>query len=436
MVVSEDQSVPLDFEEKSEQTEHYDWVEPTDKEIDTTEEDKTIDEDDMDDDIEENLENEIKHDIENENNMEDEDDIEKEEDPLELAEEFVDITKLQYQLFKEKADSDSEKIEGPETQETQEVEQTIENENDEETKLEAIQISDDADIEKKDEQTQDEQMANEEIREPQTQEIPYIEDVQVFDTALETKYSSLKLDKFPIKFSNIPDDFEFPYVASLGNTSLHIGDSIVHNCKLKIVSNDSIKILKIRNREFKLAISVSLNNDTIVSSGIFKSYEISSLIKHSRLLKVLELLEDVFTGKPISFKMNRLYGDIEVPDKIELMKINTIQDFLETLDKADCRLDLDHLPENDNLFYLSELYIASKQNKEIDSLCDFKISNLDSSIKAGDSLILKREHKFDKDITLVENIILEQPLDRKNVFKEKIIGYRKPCKIKVFEIKK
>ena len=116
------------------------------------------------------------------------------------------------------------------------------------------------------------------------------------ETALEIKYSSLKLSQLPIKISNIPEGMTFPNQVVIGNTGIKIGNDSINNCHLRIVSNESIKMLEVKHREFKLGLSVSLNNDTIKAYGSVRLYEISSLIKNSRMLKVLEMLEKIFSG--------------------------------------------------------------------------------------------------------------------------------------------
>ena len=55
----------------------------------------------------------------------------------------------------------------------------------------------------------------------------------------------------------------FPDIVVIGNTDIKVGNETIKNCHLKILSNESIKLLEIKHREFKLALSVSLNNDTI-----------------------------------------------------------------------------------------------------------------------------------------------------------------------------
>lgn len=276
----------------------------------------------------------------------------------------------------------------------------------------------------------------EEIYEPKTVTVDFTKEIGKFETALEIKYSSLKLSQFPIKISNIPEGMTFPDIVVIGNTDIKIGNETIKNCHLKILSNESIKLLEIKHREFKLALSVSLNNDTIKNYGTIRVYEISSLIKYSRMIKVLEMLEKIFNGAVISFKVNRLYGDIEAEDRIELMKIKTIQNFFKTFENSGCRFQADKLPKCENIYYLLELYAALKENRIIETWCNFNFNNENINLKEKDSLIVKRKYPFDKNLVIEEKIILKAPIDKGSLFKDKAVGYRKICTIELSKAEK
>lgn len=278
------------------------------------------------------------------------------------------------------------------------------------------------------------EISEQEIYEPKTVVLDFQKEMGKFETALEIKYSSLKLSQFPIKISNIPEGMTFPDEVVIGNTNIKIGNDSVNNCILKILSNESIKMLEIKHREFKLRISVSLNNDTINVYGNVRYYEISSLIKYSRMLKVLEMFDNIFNGSPIFFKVNRLFGDIVVEDRIELMRVKTIEQFFSTLDKSGYKFQIDKLPESDNVYYLLELNSAFKEKRIIETWCNFNLNNEYVNLNIGDSLIIKRIYKIDKHLSLEEKITLRNPLDKYNIFKEKTAGYRKPCVIEISQV--
>lgn len=351
---------------------------------------------------------------------------EQEENEKEDLENFNAITEKQYNLF----ENFSSQIEN-ETKEDKENEVMTFDEIIESTEIIDENIDKIQELETSNKINDEATEPIEEIYEPKTVTIDFTKDMGKFETALEIKYNSLKLSQFPIKVSNVPEGMTFPDEVTIGNTSIKIGDEVIKNCYLKILSNESIKLLEIKNREFKLSLSVSLNDDTIKSYGSVRMYEISSLIKYSRMLKVLELLEKVFNGAIISFNVNKLWGDIEIEDRIELMKIKTIQNFFGTLEKSGYKFQVDKLPQCENIYYLLELYTALKENRIIETWCNFNLKNENFDLREKDFLIIKRKYPFDKNLVIEEKITLKAPLNKESIFKDKIVGYRKPCIIEL-----
>ena len=272
-----------------------------------------------------------------------------------------------------------------------------------------------------------------EVYEPKTVTIDYNNSMGKLETALEIRYSSLKLTSFPIKISNIPEGMPFPDELNIGNASIKIGEEVINNCYLKVLSNESVKMFEIKHREFKLGLSVTLNDDTINSYGSVRYYEISSLIKTSRIIKVLEMLENIFEGAPITFKVNKLYGNIIAEDRIENMRVKTALNFFNILENAKYKFQSDRLPKSENIFYLLELSAALRENKAIETWCNFSLNIENTDINKGDSIVMKRIHNLDKHSAIEETITLKNPLDEQNIFKEKTAGYRKQC---VIELKK
>lgn len=355
---------------------------------------------------------------------------EKKEEIKEDLENFDVITEKQYNLFESfSSGSENKEIKNLQEKDTAPAPMDII----EETEIidERIKETEENTEEETSENLEAEKKDEEEIYEPKEVVIDFTKETGKFETALEIKYSSLKLSQFPIKISNVPEGMTFPDQVVIGNTDIKIGEETIKNCHLKILSNESIKLLEIKHREFKLALSVSLNNDTIKNYGSIRVYEISSLIKYSRMLKVLEMLEKVFNGAAISFKVSRLYGDIEAEDRIELMKIKTIQNFFKTLEKAGCKFQGDKLPQCENIYYLLELYAALKENRIIETWCNFNLKNENINLKEKDFLTVKRKYQFDKNLVIEEKITLKAPIEKGSIFKDKAVGYRKLCTIEL-----
>ena len=378
---------------------------------------------------EENFEiiNEVQNEIDTTENILEEnteiisEETENKEEEQKDKELFEEITENQYQLFStdsKKAEIINEVLETASLEKSEEIAQEpeiIETENKGiEPEIEPVQ----------------------EIYEPKTVTIDYDSSMGKFETALEIRYSSLKLTSFPVKISNIPAGMTFPDELVIGNASIKIGDETINNCYLKIASNESVKMFEIKHREFKLGLSVTLNNDTINSYGNVRYYEISSLIKNSRMLKVLEMFGNIFSGAPITFKVNKLYGNIIAEDTVENIKIKTIQNFFGTLEKAGYKFQADKLPESSNIYYLLELCSALKENKKIETWCNFNLNTENMNLHEGDSLIIKRTHNFDKHSAVEETVILKAPLSEQNIFTKKTAGYRKQCIIELKKISK
>lgn len=341
----------------------------------------------------------------------------------------------------EKVEDTKEKLKENEKEEIIEINNSLDEEK-EETQIELQEVEKE-EIEEKtltndeiisETEIKDDKELLEEVYEPKTVVLDFNEDIEKLETALEIKYSSLKLLQFPIKISNILEGMTFPDEVVIGNTSIKIGNETINNCNLKILSNESIRMLEIKNREFKLGLSVSLNNDTIKAYGSIRSYEVSSLIKHSRMIKVLEMFEKIFNGAPISFKVNKLYGDIVSEDRMELMKIKTIQHFFETIDKSGYKFQIDKLPKCENVYYLLELNSAFRENRVIETWCNFNIKNEDLKLHEKDLLIIKRKHRIDKNLVIEEKITFRNPIEKDTIFKGKIVGYRKPCLIELSKV--
>lgn len=350
------------------------------------------------------------------------------ENEKEDLENFNAITEKQYNLFENFSSQIENKIKEDKKNEVMTFDEIIESTEIIDENIDKIQ-----ELETSNKINDEATKPIEEIYEPKTVTIDFTKDMDKFETALEIKYNSLKLSKFPIKVSNVPEGMTFPDEVTIGNTNIKIGDEVIKNCYLKILSNESIKLLEIKNREFKLSLSVSLNDDTIKSYGSVRMYEISSLIKYSRMLKVLELLEKVFNGAIISFNVNKLWGDIEIEDRIEFMKIKTIQNFFGTLEKSGYKFQIDKLPQCENIYYLLELYTALKENRIIETWCNFNLKNENFDLREKDFLIIKRKYPFDKNLVIEEKITLKAPLNKESIFKDKIVGYRKPCIIELLK---
>ena len=139
------------------------------------------------------------------------------------------------------------------------------------------------------------------------------------ESGLEIQYTSLHLNNFPISYSNFSNELSFNEVISIGTSAIKIGETLLNNTSLKILVYDKFKLLEIKTREFKVALSIDLlNGETLVKNGDFYKYEIFNKIKNSRFIEVINIFKEIFSGAKIEFKFKKLVGDITFENRIEV----------------------------------------------------------------------------------------------------------------------
>ena len=121
------------------------------------------------------------------------------------------------------------------------------------------------------------------------------DDVRLVESGLEIQYTSLHLNNFPISYSNFSNELSFNEVISVGTSTVKIGETLLNNTSLKILVYDKFKLLEIKTREFKVALSIDLlNGETLVKNGDFYKYEIFNKIKNSRFAEVINIFKEIF----------------------------------------------------------------------------------------------------------------------------------------------
>lgn len=146
-----------------------------------------------------------------------------------------------------------------------------------------------------------------------------------FESGLEIKYTSLQLKNFPIRYKNFSEKMDFDEIVNIGTTSIKIGNTSIHNVTLKILVYSKFKLLEIKTREFKLALSIELNDkQTLVKKDDYFKYDIHDKVKTSRLSEVVEIFKRIFAGENITFKYNQLIGDISFENRLEVYKFTII----------------------------------------------------------------------------------------------------------------
>lgn len=269
------------------------------------------------------------------------------------------------------------------------------------------------------------------------------DDVRLVESGLEIQYTSLHLNNFPISYSNFSNELSFNEVISVGTSTVKIGETLLNNTSLKILVYDKFKLLEIKTREFKVALSIDLlNGETLVKNGNFYKYEIFNKIKNSRFVEVVNILKEIFSGAKIEFKFKKLVGDITFENRIEVYKFNLLQELANSYKNIVNSFSLNrekNFAEITNSFYEVFLTEAILEGKKIDSWINFRIKN-SFDIQAGDNLTFERVHKLDfrginfdiKEIIKVKSEVSEREFTKDN----EICGYRKAVEISLEKVEK
>lgn len=263
------------------------------------------------------------------------------------------------------------------------------------------------------------------------------------ETGLEIKYTSLQLKEFPISYSNFPSRLTFDEIISIGTTSIKIGNETFNNVALKILVYSKFKLLEIKTREFKLALSIDLTDEqTLVKKDDFFKYEIFSKLKTSRFTEVINLFKKIFSGEIIEFKYNKLMGNISFENRIEVYKFTVLSESIDTYKEIVKELFLHrerNIGEMKDSFYTLFLTGSSLKKEKLSSWINFRIPN-NYNVSSGDTLIFERIHKLKLNgipFDLKERIQVLEPITQREITTDnEICCYRKAVEISLEHIKK
>ncbi|MEF9933351.1 MAG: hypothetical protein RR191_02750 [Cetobacterium sp.] len=190
-----------------------------------------------------------------------------------------------------------------------------------------------------------------------------------------------------------------------------------------------MKILEIKSREFKIGIQVEHSPGggiSPVGSGLY--YEIFENLNNTRLLWVINLFIDIFSGIELTFKSKKIKGSVKTENRIELLKFKTI---LETVEKLIGDYPKEKISELKNNFYTFQLFEYFKKNESIETWMNLDLEN-QFEINPGDVLDFRRSYKVDIDnstYNFVEKIQLLDSITENEIKGNRIKAYRKLCKI-------
>lgn len=361
----------------------------------------------------------------------------EDKDKLKSQEDSINIEKLEENIVSEEKEIEVKKTleveEEPEVKEEETTSETLEKISENETVLEKSQEKEKVEIVVED---------LEEKREAKDITIT-TDNSMLVESGLEIQYTSLHLNNFPISYSNFSNELSFNEVISIGTSAIKIGETLLNNTSLKILVYNKFKLLEIKTREFKVALSIDLlNGETLVKNGDFYKYEIFNKIKNSRFIEVINIFKEIFSGAKIEFKFKKLVGNISFENRIEVYKFNLLQELANSYKNIVNSFSLNrekNFAEVTNSFYEVFLTEAILEGKKIDSWINFRLKN-DFDIQAGDNLTFERIHKLDfkginfdiKEIIKVKSEVSEREFTKDN----EICGYRRAVEISLKKVEK
>ncbi len=271
-------------------------------------------------------------------------------------------------------------------------------------------------------------------REPQLLKLKE-DNLSLVESALEIRYSSLKLGKLPLEFSTLKNLDNSTLVKTFGATGIKIDGMGLNECHGKIVEINKRKFFEIKNRELKLGIEIELRLDgsfnPILNNYYYKVYQTNNL---KRFLFNIRFLREIFQGKSMELLGKLLTGRISFENRIEKMKMDLLEEEILKLEE----IKKDRLLQKDNNLYSLSLLLLEKRNSQLDSWVNLKM-DLDTMEKIipGDNLVIERIHELKgNDYNLKEIINLDLPIEEKEIREKKLEVYRKMCKITTERIPK
>lgn len=248
-----------------------------------------------------------------------------------------------------------------------------------------------------------------------------------FESALEIRYSSLKLDKLPIEFSTIRSIENQNLVKTFGVTDIKVNGAHLKDCNSRAIEINKRKYLELKNREFKLGIEIDLKEDgsftTILNNYYYKIHTTSNI---KRVLFNIKFLKDIFMGNPIEFTSKTVEGRISFENRIEIMKLDLLEKEIYNLEK----IKKEKLLQDNNTLYSLALLNLMENSNTIQSWVNFGIDNENKDIIVGDKISVERLHILNgNDFNIKETIITTTPIEPKEIKESEIVAYRKVCEV-------
>ena len=252
------------------------------------------------------------------------------------------------------------------------------------------------------------------------------------ETSSEVKFTSMALEKFPIKYRNFSKELEPLKSNFLGMTDVDFGFMKLEGVLVKVLDFLDFKLIEFRKKDFRIAID---EKDSLFEYEIYKD------VKNKRLEEIFDFFAKFFKASTIKFKIANDKYEYYFHNNIEYYKFITLGQFLTQYTNLISELKLyryKNLSSAKNTFFELDLLDKSSSEEETNIWINAEIKS-DIDVNTGDSLIIRRFHKINfNDFPYdVEKIItLVHPLTKEEV-KDNIIKLtRKSVKIKLRRVHK
>lgn len=252
------------------------------------------------------------------------------------------------------------------------------------------------------------------------------------ETSSEVKFTSMALEKFPIKYRNFSKELEPLKSNFLGMTDVDFGFMKLEGVLVKVLDFLDFKLIEFRKKDFRIAID---EKDSLFEYEIYKD------VKNKRLEEIFDFFAKFFKASTIKFKIANDKYECYFHNNIEYYKFITLGQFLTQYTNLISDLKLyryKNLSSAKNTFFELDLLDKSSSEEETNIWINAEIKS-DIDVNTGDNLTIRRFHKInfnDFPYDVEEIITLVHPLTEEEV-KDNIIKLtRKSVKIKLRRVHK
>ena len=252
------------------------------------------------------------------------------------------------------------------------------------------------------------------------------------ETSSEVKFTSMALEKFPIKYRNFSKELEPLKSNFLGMTDVDFGFMKLEGVLVKVLDFLDFKVIEFRKKDFRIAID---EKDSLFEYEIYKD------VKNKRLEEIFDFFAKFFKASTIKFKIANDKYECYFHNNIEYYKFITLGQFLTQYTNLISDLKLyryKNLSSAKNTFFELDLLDKSSSEEETNIWINAEIKS-DIDVNTGDNLTIRRFHKInfnDFPYDVEEIITLVHPLTEEEV-KDNIIKLtRKSVKIKLRRVHK